>query len=112
MTGVEILSQNNVYNVLLPEWVVTIILIVFIFSVIGCGMSFLCEKLFISMICAACALVGLILMTIAGTPNKNSLDYIEYKVIIDDSVSMVEFSNKYEILDQDGRIYVVREREN
>lgn len=35
----------------------------------------------------------------------------EYKVTIDDSVSMNEFLDKYEILDQEGKIYTVRERE-
>ena len=35
----------------------------------------------------------------------------QYKVTIDDSVSMTEFINKYEIIDQDGKIYTVRERE-
>ena len=35
----------------------------------------------------------------------------QYKVTIDDSVSMNEFLDKYEIIDQDGKIYTVRERE-
>ena len=34
-----------------------------------------------------------------------------YKVAIDDSVSMNEFLDKYEILDQEGKIYTVKERE-
>lgn len=34
-----------------------------------------------------------------------------YKVIIDDSVSMNEFLDKYEILDQEGKIYTIKERE-
>ena len=33
-----------------------------------------------------------------------------YKVIISDEVSMNEFMNKYEILNQDGKIYTVKER--
>ena len=36
----------------------------------------------------------------------------QYKVIIDDSVSANEFNEKYEIIDQEGKIYTVREREN
>ena len=34
-----------------------------------------------------------------------------YKVIIDDSVSMNEFMNTYEVLEQRGHIYVVKEIE-
>ena len=36
-------------------------------------------------------------------------DYTKYEVILDDSVSMNEFLNRYEILDQRGQIYVVKE---
>jgi hypothetical protein len=34
----------------------------------------------------------------------------EYKVTIDDSVKYVEFTEKYEVVDQEGEIYTVRER--
>ena len=34
-----------------------------------------------------------------------------YKVTVDDSVSMTEFLDKYEIIDQEGKIYTVKERE-
>lgn len=34
-----------------------------------------------------------------------------YEVIIDDSASMVEFTNTYEVLEQRGQIYVVKEIE-
>ena len=33
-----------------------------------------------------------------------------YQVTIDDSVSMNEFQNKYEIIEVEGKIYTVRER--
>jgi hypothetical protein len=48
---------------------------------------------------------------VGSMENKNSINHIEYKVTIDDSVSMNEFLDKYEILDQEGKIYTVRERE-
>ena len=38
------------------------------------------------------------------------IDYVEKKVILEDTVQMNEFLNHYEILDQDGEIYIVRER--
>ena len=36
----------------------------------------------------------------------------QYKVTISDEVSMNDFLEKYEIIDTEGRIYIVREREN
>ena len=38
-------------------------------------------------------------------------DYNTYEVILDDSVSMNEFMNTYEVLEQRGQIYVIKEIE-
>ena len=38
-------------------------------------------------------------------------DYNTYEVILDDSVSMNEFMNTYEVLEQREQIYVVKEKE-
>lgn len=40
----------------------------------------------------------------------DTTEVTEYKVIIDDSVKYVEFTEKYEVIDQEGEIYTVRER--
>lgn len=37
--------------------------------------------------------------------------HYEYKVLIEDSVPLNEFNEKYEIVDQEGQIYTVIERE-
>jgi hypothetical protein len=42
---------------------------------------------------------------IFGTPVETT----QYKVLIHDSVSMTEFSEHYEIVDQEGKIYVIQE---
>ena len=36
---------------------------------------------------------------------------IRYEVTIDDTVSMIEFNKNYEIIEQRGDIFVVKERE-
>ena len=51
------------------------------------------------------------LITVITATESDTIDHIEYKVTIDDSVSMNEFLDKYEILDQEGKIYTVKERE-
>ena len=38
-------------------------------------------------------------------------DYTKYEVILDDSVLMNEFMNTYEVLEQRGQIYVIKEIE-
>ena len=58
-------------------------------------------------ICAvALGLITCPLTTIITVP-----DYNTYEVILDDSVSMNEFMNTYEVLEQRGQIYVVKEIE-
>ena len=111
MTGVEILSSETIYNTFLPE----------IWLGLGLMLGFISVGLFawsisegyeifpwiFAVFTIACIVIG----GLAGTYNKNSVDHIEYKVIIDDSVSMNEFLDKYEILNQEGKIYTVKERE-
>ena len=63
----------------------------------------------------ACALIGIIVGAllaamigdITGTPIKYTN---QYKVIISDEVAMNEFTEKYEIISQEGKIYTVREK--
>ena len=59
------------------------------------------------LICSA----GLGLITCLLTSNITVPDYNTYEVILDDSVSMNEFMRTYEVLEQRGQIYVVKEIE-
>lgn len=53
------------------------------------------------------ALVAYAAGDITGIPIKYTS---QYKVTISDEVSMNEFNAKYKIIDQEGKIYTVRER--
>ena len=62
------------------------------------------------------AIIGLILSVIFspmfGDTERTPIEYkIQYKVIISDEVSMNEFIEKYKIIEQEGRIYTVVERD-
>lgn len=82
------ISNGNIFNLDLGgELIAFIIVILFVGSVV-CGL-------------------------VCGNVCAKPTDYeTQYKVTIDDSVSMNEFNEKYEIIDQEGKIYTVREREN
>lgn len=111
MNGVEILSSETIYNTILPDWCSALALVVVIicfFMILVCAIN---EHYIITLICTV-LLIGAILVGVFGSGyNKNSISHIEHKVTIDDSVSMNEFLDKYEILDQEGKIYTVKERE-
>ena len=111
MNGVEILSSETIYNAILPEWC-------FVFGLMCAFISiYVTIQLFgdgydiAPWISLVVAIAFAIVTILSAIPNKNNVDHIEYKVTIDDSVSMNEFLDKYEILDQEGKIYTVKERE-
>ena len=115
MPGVEILNTTIHYKEVLPTWaiivIIAIIAIPMLIAVIGqisgselikcTGISFL--------------LVGIVFAAFIGIISlkpTDKINYIEHEVLIDDSVSLTEFNEKYEIVSQKGKIYVIREKEN
>ena len=112
MNGVEILSSEVIYNTILPECCIGIGLG---FGIVFITLCFVCwanEKLLVSIIPALFVIVSIAISSLGGTYSKTDINHVEHKVTIDDSVSMNEFLDKYEILDQEGKIYTVKEREN
>lgn len=64
------------------------------------GISFICSFILF--------IVGLSCMVFV----ESGTGKYTYKVTISDEVNFVEFNNKYEIIDQDGLIYTIKEKEN
>ena len=117
MNGVEILNSTTIYETDVYIWPLIVIPVIGLLS--GLILSIVAwvrdgfEGEFILLalgLTLACFFLGFVL-TIATEHETDTVDYIEYKVTIDDSVSMNEFLDKYEILDQEGKIYTVKERE-
>lgn len=110
MDGVMILSSETIYNNILPEWFGGWSALGFILFTLICFMTLTegCYRL--GTLCAVLAVVFIVTGYCSDTPNKNSVDHIEYRVLIDESVSMTEFFDKYEVIDKDGRIYTIKER--
>ena len=111
MEGVEILSSTPIYNTFLPEWMGAIgfILTMVVFIV---GIALICAEQYSWLIlCGVLIAVTLVATVLGSTDNKNNIHHTEYKVIINDSVKMNDFVEYYEILDQEDKIYTVKERE-
>lgn len=112
MNGVEILSETYQYESLIsPIWLVIIGVIGIIIAIIGaCTINY--KKLQNALlILAGLAIIGIAVCFIGAFIETDEIIDVEYKVTIDDSVSMNEFLDKYEILDQEGKIYTVKEKE-
>lgn len=64
-------------------------------------------NLAIGLICGAVfGMVGYIV----SFDTTDELSHVEYKVIVSDEVNFTDFMEKYEIIDQEGQIYTVKER--
>ena len=58
----------------------------------------------------AILVVCVVLFIVCGCLIPEDKYETRYQVTVDDSVSMNEFQNKYEIIEVEGKIYTVRER--
>lgn len=118
MSGVEILAFEEVacawesWN-WSSFWIG--VAIAFILSLVA-GFIFACQEadIFAGLLMFGCMLIGVgsLLGIILGKEFVDPTEYeTHYKVTVDESVSMTEFNEKYEVLEQEDKIYIVRERE-
>lgn len=117
MNGVEILNETQVVVESTFGWaafwiVFTTIFCVFI--IIGTILSATEGPDLVGWIVVICAgiILGLIFGLIWGMFYETPTRYeTHYQVIIDDSVSMSDFLDKYEIIDTEGKILTIKERD-
>lgn len=117
MTGVDILSSSEVGCNPEPMWGLSLIIggvLFFIFAIIGVTRwcKYIDFKEFIGF-----TLIGLLFggfMCAFSLEITNEFNYTDtqtqYKVTISEEVNFVEFNEKYEIIDQEGKIYTIIER--
>ena len=116
INGIEILSQTEVgTNTPMNWWVFG--LFVVMFFIIGFVLAVIEGRpegvewlgcVFIGLLVGIIGcLFGGLLGTVAGEPTEFET---QYKVTISDEVQMNEFLEQYEIIDQEGKIYTIREK--
>ena len=107
--GVEILAEKVVYFYE-PNWLLGLIVFIVI-CIIGLIIS-ICEGEEIFLIFGI--IVGLVggLLALGFSEASTEINYIEYKVTVSESVSLSEFTEKYSIISQEGKIYTIKERED
>ena len=117
MTGVEILAIEEVATAF--GWntggmVFGFLLAALIFGLVGYSIG-MAEStadgwlVFVAGTLIAGLLIGLACGSTGGEPTAYET---RYKVTVSDEVPMNEFLERYEIIGQEGKIYVVRERKN
>lgn len=113
MDGITVLSQNEIMRTPTQFWVIAIVgIISCIISVIVMIISNEKSITNIFFISSIVCIIVFTISTLCGVFIKNGTGKYTYKVTISDEVNFVEFNNKYEIIDQDGLIYTIKEKEN
>ena len=116
MAGVEILTSSQVASGWAFNWTAFWIVGIVIFAAaafigIWQWLNGDCDFTIVQALILIGLGMGGMLGAISGSWLSLPAEYTtEYKVIISDEVSMNEFNEKYEIIEQDGKIYTVRER--
>ena len=116
MNGVEILASSQVLIDVAFNW--SAFWIVFsIFTVVSLFLGLILfsiknDWVVIIILVIVGMVLGCIWGGIAGVEYATPAEYeTRHKVIISDEVQMNSFLEKYEVLDQEGKIYTVRERQ-
>lgn len=116
MSGVEILAMEEVAVDTVFNWsafFISIGIIFGIFIVTGLTISLTSgdwDNIKIGVIAGTIlgSIAGIAFGFVCSIPTEHET---QYKVIISDEVSMSDFFAKYELIEQDGRIYVVTEKD-
>ena len=115
MTGIEILASEEIlakiaynYDLALFVWAITILIGVIIGSIINIKGK---TDGFIPVGIVAGIMIGFLgfIVTLGITKTPTAYE-TQYKVTISDEVSMNDFYEHYEVIEQDGKIFIVRER--
>lgn len=106
MEGVEILAEKAVYFCE-PNWLLGLIVFIVI-SAIGLIIGVRKDEEIFFIFGTMIGLVGGFL-TLGFSEVPTDINHIEYKVIVSESVSLSEFTDKYSIINQEGKIYTIKE---
>jgi hypothetical protein len=111
MNGVEILNEYTVAS----QWsfnywaaIITFVILSIVVILVAIYDKTASDLWLLTLVVAAAVMLGSVVGAIIPLECHQEA---RYKVTVDDSVSMNEFLDKYEILDQEGKIYTVKERE-
>lgn len=112
MEGITILSQSDVYY--LTDIAVAHIFPGLIIAFLGILTSLTFFDSHFTKTGVTVLLIGLVgaASLIAGFCMPQEFSHIQYKVSVDEEVSLIDFTSQYEIINQEGLIFTIKEKEN
>ena len=115
MNGITILYQEPIYKIIcVNENILNLLAHILIVMIVGAIISAIYFELKGLIICVilGCATIFAMGILDSYSTTTEEIEGYEYKVTIDDSVPMKEFLSKYKIINQEGEIFTIVEREN
>ena len=115
MNGVEILAVNKVITGHAYDLLLFLIVFTIVFGIsVGLGIvgSIILNDWYILCIISLCGIIlggisGTLFCSAKGAPVAYEM---QFKAIVSDEVPLNEFLSKYEIIEQEGKIFTIRER--
>lgn len=106
--GIEVLNKEPIYTMNIPVLIVSLVLMFALLSLIGFFFAWCdCEDLFTFVAIAVIVACFILCFTLG---QKETGRY-RYEVTINDEVSFKELYEKYDVIEQKGKIYVIEEKE-
>lgn len=111
MEDVTILNTIYEYGRLIsPIWFLIFAIAALIIAFIGmCTVNYDTIQRILHILIAI-AIIGIAICGIGASIKTNKIVDTKYQVIVSDDVNFNEFHEKYEIIEQNGKIYTVREK--
>ena len=110
LDGINVLNEYFIMKEF-PTFLLFATLVCFIVGILIASLG--AELEFIPLVVVGILVISLTFLPLSLGINvsKQPSDIKEYQVTIDESVSMVEFTSKYDIIRVDGEIYTIREKD-
>ena len=114
MEGITILNQTEVME--LAPLAVTFTMILMIIAVVSCIAFFIVDDIMVSDGChvslGLISIASFVIALVIGISSPEHLTGYEYEATIDENVSMKEVYERYEIVEQRGDIWILRDKED
>ena len=114
MEGITILNQTEIMEP--TPLAVTVIVILMIIAAISCVAFFIAEYIMASITCPVIlgfiSISSLVTVLVISILSPKHLTGYKYEVTMDENVSMKEVYERYEIVEQRGDIWVLRDKED
>ena len=109
--GIEVLAQETIHAQVGDAVLAIIIGGILAIGIFIAGIIAICDNEAIMLIPFSVILILAALFITAGISELNQKPYEQYDVLIGDEVPIKEFNNRYEIIEQRGEIYTIKERD-